>query len=279
MINGTKLSPFVKWVGGKREVINKHLHKYFPSTFNNYLEPFVGGGAVLFYLQPSKAIINDKNNELITTYQQIKNDVNLLMNNLNEFHNKHSKDFFYKTRKEKPTNNLDIAARFIYLNKTCFNGIYRVNSNNEFNVPFNNKEKDKLILYDKDNLINISKYFNKNKIKIYSKDFKEIFKLAKPNDFIFCDPPYDYHENIKDGFDSYTKDGFGKQGQIDLANCLKKAHKNNVKWMLTNHNTKLINELYKDFTIIPIKTNRNINSIGTKRKNEGDEVVIINYEQ
>ncbi len=277
--NNINISPFVKWVGGKRDVIKKYLANHFPEDFNNYFEPFVGGGAVLLHLQPNNVVINDINKELIATYKAIKRNPIELMNILNEYHNNHSKDFYYELRKQNPNNNVEKAARLIYLNKTCFNGLYRVNSKNEFNVPFNNKTKDKLVLYNKDNILALSKYLKQSKTKIYSKDFKEIFKQAKTGDFIFCDPPYDYEEENKNGFDSYDKNNFGKKGQIELANCLKEADKQGIKWMLTNHNTKLINELYKDFKIIPIKTNRNVNSNGTKRKNTGDEVIVINYEK
>ncbi|WP_022935282.1 DpnII family type II restriction endonuclease [Mesomycoplasma moatsii] len=277
-INRTKLSPFVKWVGGKREVINNYLANYFPDKFRNYFEPFVGGGAVLFYLQPNKANINDLNFELITTYKVIRNNVNELINKLDEYHLNHSKDFFLKLRKEKKKNDVEIAARFIYLNKTGFNGLYRVNKNNEFNVPFSNKTREKLVLYNKENLINLNKYFQNNQINFFNQDFEEILKQTKKGDFVFCDPPYDYEVNVDNGFTSYTQDGFNKEDQIRLANQLKKLNEKGVLWMLTNHNTQLIRNLYQDFYIKPITTNRNINSKGNKRKNTGDEVMITNYE-
>ena len=276
-INGKKLSPFVKWVGGKRQVIDKYLYKYFPIDFKNYIEPFVGGGAVLFYLQPSKAIINDFNFELITTYEVIKNDVKNLIKKLDIYHQQHSKEFYLKLRKEKLTNTLDIAARFIYLNKSGYNGLYRVNSKNEFNVPFGNKPKEKLKLYDKENLLSLSKYFNNNQILFFNDDFEKAIDKAKKGDFVFCDPPYDYEDN-KNGFVTYTDKGFDKKEQIRLSNKLKQLDKKGIKWMLTNHNTKLINDLYKDFHIVPIITNRNVNSKGDGRKNQGDEVIIMNYQ-
>lgn len=269
------MKPFIKWVGGKRHVINNHLKQYLPNKFNTYIEPFVGGGALLFYLQPTKAIINDVNNELITSYKVIKNKKNKLKDLLDKYLENHCKDFYYLTRAKEFSNDVEIAARFIYLNKSGFNGLYRVNSNNKFNVPFNQKTKDQLHLYDEANLNEISRYLKNNKIEIFNKDFEEIIAKAKDGDFIFCDPPYDYDDS---GFDSYTKNSFGKEGQKRLAETLKMLDQKNIKWMLTNHNTKLINELYCDFTIIPILTNRNINSKGDKRKEYGKEVVVINYE-
>lgn len=271
----TQIQPFVKWVGGKRHVINKHLYKMFPNSFNTYIEPFVGGGSVLFHLKPERAIINDKNSELIKAYKAIKNQPYKLMSKIDELSLRHSKEFFNELRKSKCSNNLDEAARFMYLNKTCFNGLYRVNKNNEFNVPFNNKLISKLVVYNKDNLIAISKYLKNNEIQILNQDFVSVINLANKNDFIFCDPPYDYED---DGFDSYTSKPFGKKGQIELFNQLDKLSKKGVKWMMTNHNTTLINELYKEYKIFPIETNRSINSKGSERKNTGKEVVVTNYE-
>lgn len=269
------MKPFVKWVGGKRQVINTHLKNYLPKEFNNYIEPFVGGGALFFYLHPKKAIINDINKELITTYRVVEKNKDELIKTLDNHLENHSEEYFYKIRDLEYQNNVDIAARFIYLNKTGFNGLYRVNSNNKFNVPFNKKLKENLTLYEMSNLNEISNYLNKNKVKIFNVDFEKILNKAKENDFVFCDPPYDYEDG---GFDSYTKKAFGKEGQTRLANTLKKLDQKNVKWMLTNHNTKFINELYADFKIIPISTNRNINSDGSKRKKCGKEVVVVNYE-
>ena len=273
-----KLSPFVKWVGGKREVIKRHLYLYFPDQFNHYFEPFAGGGAVLFHLQPKNATINDINNELITTYKVIKDNPMDLILMLDEFKQNHSEEFYYQIRESNFTDQIKIAARFIYLNKTGYNGLYRVNKSNKFNVPFNKKSKDKLTLYSQENILNLSKYFKKNKIKFYNQDFQKILRLAKSGDFVFCDPPYDFEKDVK-GFNSYNKNNFSENDQVNLANCLKQLDQKGVKWMHTNHNTKLIQNLYKDFIMIPIKTNRNINSKGDKRKNSGDEVVIMNYEK
>ena len=273
-----KLSPFIKWVGGKRDVINKHLHRYFPLNYNCYLEPFSGGAAVLYYLQPNQAIINDLNYELITTYQVIKTNVNALMKKLDQFHDQHSEEFYYEIRKQKFSKKIDIAARFIYLNKTGFNGLYRVNKNNEFNVPFNKKSKEKLKLYDQENLMNLHNFFNQNQIEFFNLDYQRIMEKAQPGDFVFCDPPYDFNPDVI-GFNAYNQNSFTQNDQINLANHLKALDQKNVMWMHTNHNTPLIRELYKDFVIIPIQTNRNINSKGANRKNTGEEVIIMNYDK
>lgn len=270
-----ELVPFIKWVGGKRNVIKKYLFKFLPKEFNNYYEPFLGGGAMLFYLRPKNAFVNDINKELIISYNQIKENSLLVMKKLDKYKSLHSKDFFYKLRENYKLNPIDIAARFIYLNKTCFNGLYRVNSKNKFNVPFNGINKEKLNLYNYKNLKNISEYFNSNNIVFYNNDYLDFLKLPKKGDFIFVDSPYDY-ENIQ-GFDNYNNNRFGKENQIKLANKLKYLNSIGVKFMATNHDTKLINELYKDFSIIQIKTNRFINSNASKRKLSGDEVIILNY--
>lgn len=270
-----EITPFVKWVGGKRNVIKKYLCHYLPKNFNTYFEPFVGGGAMLFYLKPEKAIINDINSELMTTYNVIKEECNTFLKMMDEYKNKIDNENFLKIRKEKPVSDLEIASRFLYLNKTSFNGLYRVNSKGEFNVPFNGSSKT--TFYDEKNILLISQYFSLNEILVYNDDFNKVINLAKKNDFIFCDPPYDYEIGEK-GFDAYNKDSFGQNGQIKLADALKKAHEKGVKWMLTNHDTKLINSLYSEFKIIKMTTNRSINSKGDLRKNAGKEVMIINYE-
>ena len=229
------------------------------------------------YIKPIVAIINDINYELITCYETIKNDDINLLKKIDQYAKNHSKNFFYKIRNINEEKNIDIAARFMYLNKTCFNGMYRVNSKGKFNVPFNGKKKEELKIYDKENIKNWNKFLNTNNIEIFNKNFSEILDMAEDGDFVYCDPPYDYEEGTS-GFDSYNKDSFGQKNQILLANKLKELDKRNVKWMLSNHNTKLINELYKDFNIIKISTNRMINSNASKRINTGNEVVVINYE-
>ena len=231
---------------------------------------------MFLHIKPQKAIINDINSELITTYKVIKNNVNKLIELLDSYKEKHSKEFFYKIRDELFEDKIEIAARFIYLNKTCFNGIYRVNSEGFFNVPPNNVLKEKLNLYNKENLLNLNKYFNNNEIKFSNIDYLKSISTAQKGDFVFVDSPYDYEIGVN-GFTSYTKGGFNQKNQEELANELINLDKKGVKWMATNHNTELIRELYKDFKIDFMKTNRSINSNGSLRKLTGDEVVIINY--
>ena len=227
-------------------------------------------------LKPKKAVVNDLNQELIATYQVIKNNLDKLIIQLKSLEKLHCESFYYKTRAQHINKSIKLAARFIYLNKTGFNGLYRVNKKGLFNVPFNKKVTVKL--FNELNLVEWSNYLNNYDVQFQNKDFKSFFKTAdlNENDFVFVDPPYDY-EVGSNGFTSYTKSGFNQFNQKELANYLKLLDQKGIKWMLTNHNTKLINELYQDYKIIPIETNRNINCKSDLRKNSGNEVVIINY--
>ena len=274
-----KGKPFVKWAGGKRQIIDKLL-EYAPKEFSRYFEPFVGGGALLFELSPKNAVINDFNKELINVYDCIKdeNKFKKMCNELNHYEANHSEEFYYEIRnKDRDKNKFNKmvdykrAARTIYLNKSCFNGLYRVNSKNEFNVPFN--KKNKVNTYDSVNLGIIHSYLNFNNVKTLSVDFEESVNDANKGDFIYFDPPYDSDTST---FNSYTEDGFGKKEQERLFKVYKELSGRGCYVMLSNHNTKLINELYKDYNIHVIEAKRNINSNGSKR-GKVEEVIITNY--
>lgn len=274
-----KGKPFVKWAGGKRQIIDK-LKKYVPDEFDTYYEPFVGGGALLFELSPKKAVINDYNQELMNVFNCIKDEDKFvkMCNELNHYEASHSEKFYFEIRnkdrdKAKFNKMVDYkrAARTIYLNKACFNGLYRVNSRNEFNVPFN--KKDKINTYDGQNLGIIHAYFNFNDVKMLNTDFEEAVKDAKKGDFVYFDPPYDSDKEI---FTSYTETGFGKDEQKRLSDVFKELDRRGCYVMLSNHNTELINELYKDYHINVIEAKRNINANGKKR-GKVEEVIITNY--
>ena len=271
--------PFVKWAGGKRQIIDK-LKKYSPDEFNTYFEPFVGGGALLFELSPKNAVINDYNKELMNVYECIKDPdkFDKMCSELNKHETNHSEEYYYNIRNidrdQKKFNRLadyKRAARTIYLNKACFNGLYRVNSKNEFNVPFG--KKSKVNTYEGQNLGIICGYLNYNNIKLLSTDFEEAVQEAKKGDFIYFDPPYDSETST---FNGYTEDGFGKGEQKRLAEVFKKLDKKGCYVMISNHNTKMINELYKGYNIHVIEAKRNINSNGKKR-GKVQEVIITNY--
>lgn len=275
-----KGKPFVKWAGGKRQIIDK-LKEYVPDEYDTYYEPFVGGGALLFELAPKKAVINDLNEELMNVYNCLCNEEKFkkMCNLLNHYEAEHSEEFYYEIRNKDKNKNAynrlsdyTKAARTIYLNKACFNGLYRVNSKNEFNVPFG--KKTKINTYEGSNLITVSNYLTMNDIKIQSVDFEESLKTAKKGDFVYIDPPYDSDTST---FNHYTKECFGKEEQRRLAKVYKDLDKRGVYVMLSNHNTTLINELYKDYHIHIIEAKRNINANGKKR-GKVEEVIITNYE-
>lgn len=274
-----KPKPFVKWAGGKRQIIEE-LIKRVPEEFNSYYEPFIGGGALFFELMPKKAHINDYNRELINVYQVLTDleKYKQMCRRLNSYEKNNNEDKYYEIRnKDKRESaftrwkDFNKAARTIYLNKACFNGLYRVNSKNQFNVPYN--QKDKINTYEPENLFAIHSYLTQNEITITCGDFEDAVKDAKKGDFVYFDPPYDV---IGNSFTTYTEIGFGKEQQVRLANVYKALDKRGVKVMLSNHNTPLIQELYKDFNIQVIKAKRHINAKGDGRGHV-EEVIVTNY--
>ena len=277
-----KGKPFVKWAGGKRQIM-KEIKKLLPEDYNTFYEPFVGGGAVFFELFNSygkKAVLNDYNSELMNVYKCLKDEelFDKLCDELNKHEANHSEEYYYEIRNmdrdKKSISKLSEykrAARTIYLNKACFNGLYRVNSKNEFNVPFGKKEK--VNTYDGQNLGIVHCILGFNDVELLSGDFEEAVKGAKKGDFIYLDPPYDSDTTT---FNDYTENGFDKNEQVRLACLFKELSDKGCYVMLSNHNTKLINDLYKDFNIHIIKVQRNINANGKKR-GKVEEVIITNY--
>jgi len=280
-VKNLDVHPFVKWAGGKTqllEVIESHL----PETFNRYFEPFVGGGALLFKLQPKAFSINDSNEELICVYKCLENNelFELLKKELLKHEENHSEEYYYQVRemdKLEGFSNFPIyvrAGRMIYLNKACFNGLYRVNSKGYFNVPSGKKKV--VNCFDKKTFDNLNLFFKNRKPVITSIDFEEAVKNAKAGDFVYFDPPYDTWEE-KNSFTSYDKNAFGKEEQVRLAKVFKELSDKGVYVMLSNHNTKFINELYKGFHITVVPAKRMINSKADGR-GEVEEVIITNYE-
>lgn len=272
--------PFVKWAGGKTQLLER-LHAYMPKTYNNYFEPFIGGGSFFLNIAPKTATINDFNAELVCAYKCFQNDelFESLKNELKKHEVNHSEEYYYQIRsmdKEDGFFSLPIyvrAARMIYLNKSCFNGLYRVNSKGYFNVPSGRKKN--VVTFDEENFDSLREFFRNNDITILNGDFEDAVKNAKAGDFVYFDPPYDVIEN-KNSFTSYAKNDFGKAEQIRLARLYKKLSDKGVFVMLSNHNTAFINELYKDFNIHVVNAKRMINS---KADGRGDveEVIITNY--
>lgn len=275
------IHPFVKWAGGKTQLLDTII-SHIPNSYNRYFEPFVGGGALLFKIQPSSFSINDSNEELICIYRCFQNDelFESLKKELIVHENNHSDEYYYSVReKDREPSFKDEpiyvrAARAIYLNKACFNGLYRVNSKGYFNVPSGKKKS--VNCYDRDNFESLREFFKNRKSVITCDDFEKAVKNAKAGDFVYFDPPYDTWED-KESFTSYNKDAFGKDEQRRLAEVYKKLSDKGVYVMLSNHNTEFIRQLYKDFHINVVPAKRMINSKADGR-GEVEEVLITNYE-
>jgi DNA adenine methylase len=264
--------PFVKWAGGKRQILDLIVAN-LPKEYNRYFEPFLGGGAVLLHLQPKDAVVSDINPQLINAYEVIRNQPAELLKKINKM--KNDEDYFYKVRKQKPEKlkPVERAARFIYLNKTCFNGLYRENSKGEFNVPFAFHKNPTIA--EPQNINNIHDYLNSNKVKLVSADYRQILLEAKEGDFVYIDSPY--YPIKKGAFTKYAKGDFTLKDHQDLAAVYKALDERGCKVLLSNSNTKFIRDLYKDYTIIPIAARRSINSKGTGRSKDLIEVLIKNY--
>lgn len=277
------VKPFLKWAGGKRQLLPE-LRKYFPESYKNYHEPFVGAGAVLFDLKPKNAVINDFNKELINTYNIVKDDVDNLITLLEEHESNNTKEYFYEIREWDRNGILETktdterAARLIFLNKTCFNGLFRVNSQGQFNVPYG-QYKNPLIV-NEPVLKAVSNYFNKNNISILNGDFEGILNHVKKDDFIYLDPPYAPITDDSANFVGYTLNGFNSTEQERLRDLFVKLDKKGCYVMLSNSSVPLIHDLYKDYieTTEIVGANRAINSKASKR-GKVDEVIIMNYKK
>ncbi len=272
-----KAQPFLKWAGGKGQLLSQY-ESLLPYTFNNYLEPFVGAGAVFFHLYNSEKLgvlksitLIDSNDELVNCYHIIKRNYDKLIKVLKDpkFNNNEKK--YYKIRSEQPTDPIERAARMIYLNKTCFNGLYRVNGKGKFNVPYG-RYKNPLIC-DSENLEAVS--IALSKVDIVCKDFTHCLDIANKNDFIYFDPPYQ-PLNKTSSFTSYTKNSFGKNDQERLYETFKELDKRGCKIMLSNSDTPFIRKLYKSFQIKVVSAKRAINCKASGR-GEINELVILNY--
>lgn len=274
------MSPVVKWAGGKRQILEK-LKANLPEKFNNYFEPFIGGGALLFDLAPKNATINDVNQELLAIYTCLKDDelFRLMLEELDKHEKYHSEEYYYQVREWDRDPRFELeplwkrAARAIYLNKSCFNGLYRVNAKGYFNVP--SAKKEHVVTYSKANMEEIHEYFKDDNVTILSGDFVEATRNAHEGDFVYFDPPYDSWED-KESFTAYSKFDFNKDDQRRLADCFKDLTNRGVKCMLSNHNTAYINELYNGFNIQIIKVKRMINANAAGR-GAVEEVIITNY--
>lgn len=273
------IKPVLKWVGGKRQLLPR-IEKLIPKKYTKYYEPFIGGAAVLLNEQPKKAIINDYNEELINTYKVIQNNVDELIEELKMHEKLNNSDYFYTVREwdrlpgYEQRSDVEIAGRFIYLNKTCYNGLYRVNMAGQFNTPYGK--------YKNPNIVNahglrfLSNYFNETDITFKTGDFEDAVKYIRKGSFVYFDPPYQ-PVSTTSNYTGYTSGGFDENDQIRLKKLCDKLNERGVKFLLSNSNVKFITDLYEDYTIEVVGATRAINS-NAKKRGEVEEVLIRNYE-
>lgn len=273
------VSPILKWVGGKRQLLDS-IEQLIPKC-STYYEPFIGGGAVLFSRQPDKAVINDSNPELINVYLTIKNEPEALIEKLKEHKVNSSEEYFYSIRaldrdKEVFENmtNVERAARIIYLNKTCYNGLFRVNSSGEFNSPWGKYKNPNITNETTINALHT--YFNKANITIKCGDYKDALKGIRKGAFVYFDPPY-MPISSSASFTGYTAGGFGEQEQIALKEQCDALDAKGIKFLLSNSSCPFIEDLYKDYIIEHVNAKRAINANPEKR-GEIKEVLVRNYE-
>ena len=272
------LSPILKWVGGKRQLLNV-IRPLIPKKITTYVEPFVGGGAVVFDLQPSKAIINDYNSDLINVYNVVKHNPQELLSLLEEHDKKNDEEYYYNIRsldrshEYNKMSEVEKAARIIYLNKTCYNGLFRVNQAGQFNSPYGRYKNPNIV--NKPAIMAMSKYFQENDIKILKGSYENALKGLKEGSFVYFDPPY-MPISSSASFTGYTENGFLKKEQEGLKLECDKLNMKGIKFLLSNSDHPYIRELYKNYNIVTIQARRSINSNGNRR-GEINEVLIKNY--
>lgn len=277
-MKNSSVAPFVKWAGGKRQLL-KQIRERMPQKYNKYYEPFVGGGAVVFDLLPERAIINDINKALINTYQQICNESEAFIDVVNRLDREmweDGKEYYYALRERYNDKliqgefDIELAALFVFINKHCFNGLYRVNGKGLFNVPYNKSRNQSI---EAEAIRATSEYLKS--VTIMNGDFQNACEEAKEHDFVFIDSPYAPLNPTS--FEAYTKEGFDMESHKRLADLYDKLTARGCYCMLTNHNTELINELYgnKGYRMDVVHVKRFINSDASKRV--GEEIIICNY--
>jgi len=239
-IDKTPIVPFLKWAGGKRWITRRNL-EIAPPKYETYIEPFLGSAAVFFHLQPEAGILADKNRQLIEVYKAIRSDWRAVERQLSTYVNLHSDDFYYEERSRKRKMPHTRAAQLIYLNRTCWNGLYRVNLNGKFNVPRGTKNE---VVLPSDNFEKIAEILEN--VQLRTSDFVDTIRLARDGDFIFADPPYTVKHNMN-GFVKYNENIFSWKDQIRLRDALKRAMARGVQFSMTNADHDSVKELYKDF--------------------------------
>ncbi|MGT2896333.1 DNA adenine methylase [Streptococcus entericus] len=273
------LQPFTKWTGGKRQLLPE-LKKKLPRSYNRYFEPFVGGGALFFELAPKVAVINDFNAELVNCYEQVKKNPKQLIDLLEVHQENNSKEYYLDIRSLDRQDNFDElsaverAARIMYMLRVNFNGLYRVNSKNQFNVPYGRYKNPKIV--DRELILSISDYLNSHDIKILNGDFEQAVADVQRHDFVYFDPPY-IPLSETSSFTSYTHEGFSYDDQVRLRDTFKTLDDRGAYVMLSNSSSPLVEELYKDFYIHRVEATRT-NGATSASRGKVSELIITNYE-
>ncbi len=272
------LTPFVKWAGGKTSIIH-HLLRYVPEHFINYYEPFLGGGALFFAIcgrtTAFKAHLSDINGDLINAYRMIKDKPDELKDQLSllqsEYYSAKDKSaYYYEKRAWQPGSDIESAARLIFLNKTCYNGLYRVNSKGQFNVPFGDYRKPRIL--NPETIDSISIVLQETHAELRKLDYKLAIANCRRDDFVYLDPPY--HPTSKSSsFTNYTAGGFSEEDQEHLASIFATLSSRRCKVLLSNSDTTFVHRLYRDFEVRRILVPRPINSVGTGRKGFKESIV------
>ncbi|MDY4760683.1 DNA adenine methylase [Streptococcus thoraltensis] len=274
------LQPFTKWTGGKRQLLPV-IKSLMPESYNNYFEPFVGGGALFFELAPKTAYINDFNSELINCYRQIKDNPRKLIDLLMKHQENNSKDYYLDLRSVDRDDRISMmsdverAARILYMLRVDFNGLYRVNSKNQFNVPYGRYKNPKIV--NEPLIFAISDYLNTNNIQILNGDFEKAVEMVRTGDFVYFDPPY-IPLSETSAFTSYTHEGFSYEDQVRLRDTFRRLDGRGAHVMLSNSSSPIVEELYKDFYVHKVEATR---TNGAKSSSRGkiSEIIVTNYEK
>ncbi|HIH07583.1 MAG TPA: DNA adenine methylase [Candidatus Nitrosotenuis sp.] len=276
----TEPKPFVKWAGGKRQLIQT-IDKYIPDEFGTYFEPFLGGGAVLFHLLSQnpkmKCKVSDLNSDLILAYVTIRDRLDDLLKSLENHSKNYSKNpdsYYYAIRASEPKNQIDKVSRLLFLNRTCFNGLYRVNSKGKFNVPLGRYSNPNIV--NEENLTSVSHALQSKNIMINCSDFSAVLSDSRKGDFVYFDPPYQPMSETAN-FTSYTNRDFTYKDLENLVKIAAKLSDRGCRVLLSNSNSKEVKEAFsKDWKLVEVRANRSINSDSTRRTGQ-KELLIKNY--
>jgi DNA adenine methylase len=274
----SEAQPFLKWAGGKAQLLEQ-FEPFFPSSIQSYCEPFLGGGAVFFHLKSRfpkmRAVLRDNNAELINCYQVVRDKVEDLMalldQHLERFRKEGGQYYYHMRDQHKLSGDVERASRMIFLNKTCYNGLWRVNGRGRFNVPIGSYRPERVSLYDQSNVLAASRTLQGVDLRV--QDFRHTLAAVNPGDFVYVDPPY-YPLSRTSNFTSYTKEEFGPAEQSELSQFFSDAAQRGAQLMLSNSDTPVTRQLYSQFNLKTVQARRAVNCDGAKRGRVGELVVL-----